>query len=123
MCAHTQSLSRVRFFATPWTVVHLQARILEWVAGDLPEPGIHPMSTALTSGFFTTEPPGKSGTIHPMANGPVSLPIPYPGLPSKYPASSFRENEIHSLPHFSFLGRRSLRLEAPGHQHSWKDAH
>ena len=39
-----------------------QARILEWVAispgdpGDLPNPGINPMSPALTGGFFTTEP-------------------------------------------------------------------
>ena len=27
--------------------------------GDLPDPGIEPMSPALTGGFFTTEPPGK----------------------------------------------------------------
>ena len=36
----------------------LQARILEWVAipfsGDLPDPGIEPMSPALAEGFFTT---------------------------------------------------------------------
>jgi len=34
----------------------LQARILEWVAfpGDLPDPGIEPMSTAMASRFFTT---------------------------------------------------------------------
>ena len=57
--------------ATPWTVAHqtplsmgfFQARILEWVAtsssGDLPDPGIEPVSPALAGGFFTTEPPGK----------------------------------------------------------------
>ena len=57
--------------ATPWTVAHqtplslgfFQARILEWVAtsssGDLPDPGIEPVSPALADGFFTTEPPGK----------------------------------------------------------------
>ena len=28
--------------------------------GDLPDPGIKPMSPALASGFFTTEPPGNS---------------------------------------------------------------
>ena len=28
-------------------------------SGDLPNPGIEPASPALTSGFFTTEPPGK----------------------------------------------------------------
>ena len=27
--------------------------------GDLPDPGIKPMSSALVGGFFTTEPPGK----------------------------------------------------------------
>jgi len=27
--------------------------------GDLPSPGIKPVSPALTGGFFTTEPPGK----------------------------------------------------------------
>ena len=40
-----------------------QARILAWVAfpspGDLPYPGIKPMSSALAGRFFTTEPPGK----------------------------------------------------------------
>ena len=44
----------------------LQARILEWVAiptpGDLPGPGIKPVSPAspaLAGGLFTTVPPGK----------------------------------------------------------------
>ena len=34
----------------------LQARILEWVAfpGDLPDPGIEPMSAAMARRFFTT---------------------------------------------------------------------
>ena len=27
--------------------------------GDLPDPGIKPVSPALAAGFFTTEPPGK----------------------------------------------------------------
>ena len=52
----------------PGSSVHeiLQARILEWVAfpplGDLPDPGIEPMSLespALAGGFFTSVPPGK----------------------------------------------------------------
>ena len=44
----------------PGSSVHgiSQARILEWVAfpppGDLPDPGIKPMSPALAGGFFTT---------------------------------------------------------------------
>ena len=28
-------------------------------SGDLPDPGIEPVSPALAGGFFTTEPPGK----------------------------------------------------------------
>ena len=28
--------------------------------GDLPDPETEPMSSALSGGFFTTEPPGKS---------------------------------------------------------------
>ena len=44
----------------PGSSVHgiLQARTLEWVAvpssGDLPEPGVEPMSLALAGRFFTT---------------------------------------------------------------------
>ena len=40
-----------------------QARMLEWVAisypGNLPNPGIEPISPALAGGFFTTEPLGQ----------------------------------------------------------------
>ena len=40
-----------------------QARILEWVAipppGDLPDPGIEPMSPALQADSLPSEPPGK----------------------------------------------------------------
>ena len=55
-------------YSLPGSSVHgiSQARILEWVAfpppGDLPDPGIKPVSLAspaLAGGFFTTEPPGK----------------------------------------------------------------
>ena len=53
-------------YSPPDSSVHgiSQAIILEWVAispgdpGDLPNPGINPMSPELTGGFFTTEPPG-----------------------------------------------------------------
>ena len=40
-----------------------QAKTPEWVAisysGDLPNPGIEPVSPALAGRFFTIEPPGK----------------------------------------------------------------
>ena len=56
---------------TPWAVAH-QAHLSmgflrqeHWSGlpfpfpGDLPNPGTEPMSPALASGFFTTEPSGK----------------------------------------------------------------
>ena len=66
-----KSLSRVRLFATPWTVAHQAplsmgfARQEYWSGlpfpspGDLPNPGIKPMSPALAGGFFTSEPTEK----------------------------------------------------------------
>ena len=71
---HAQSLSRVQLFATPWTVareVPLSIRFSRqeyWnglpflPVGDLPDPGIEPMSSASPASvdrFFSTEPPGK----------------------------------------------------------------
>jgi len=49
--------------STPCSSVHgiSQARILEWLPfpslGDLPNPGMEPLSPALVGGFFTAEPP------------------------------------------------------------------
>ena len=70
-----KSLSRVRLFATPWTVA-LQApqsmgfsRQERWSGvpfpspGDLPDPGIEPRSPALQADALTSEPPGKHVTI------------------------------------------------------------
>ena len=64
-----KSLSRVRLFATPWTVTY-QAPLSMWFSrqeywsglpgptpGDLPNPGIEPtsfLSPALAGEFFTT---------------------------------------------------------------------
>ena len=66
------SFSRVRLFATPWTIA-LQAPLSmrfskqEYWSGlpfpsprDLPYPGIELKFPALTGRFFTTEPPGES---------------------------------------------------------------
>ena len=64
-----------RLFVTPWTVAcqtppsvgffrqEYWSGLLSPSPGDLPEPGIEPVSPALTGGFFTAEPPGK-----PMKN-------------------------------------------------------
>ena len=65
-------LSHVQLFETPWTVA-LQATVSimgfprqeYWselpffYPGDLPDPGIKPMSLALAGRFFMTESPGK----------------------------------------------------------------
>ena len=66
-----KSLSRVRLFATPWTVAHQAppsmgfSRQEYWSGlpfsspGDLPNPGIEPRSPALQADTFISEPPGK----------------------------------------------------------------
>ena len=69
-------------FEMPWTVAHQASlsmgffRQEHWSGlpfpppGDLPDPGIElasPTSSALASGFFTTEPPGKAHIIYYIA--------------------------------------------------------
>ena len=75
-----QSLSRVRLFATPWTVAHQTplsmgfSRQEYWSGlpcpppGDLPNPGIKPRSPSLQADSLPSEPPGK-----PMSTGVGSL--------------------------------------------------
>ena len=67
-----KSLSRVRLFATPWTVGHQAPPSVgfprqEYVSGvpfpspgDLSEPGIEPESPAFQADALTSEPPGLS---------------------------------------------------------------
>ena len=67
----SQSLSRVRLFATPWSIAHQAplsmgfSREEYWSGlpfpspGDLPNPGIEPRSPALQAYALTSEPPGK----------------------------------------------------------------
>ena len=66
-----KSLSRVRLFATPWTVAYQAPPSMgffrqEYWSGlpfpspeDLPDPGIKPRSPALQADALTSEPPGK----------------------------------------------------------------
>ena len=66
-----KSLSRVRLFATPWTVAYQASpsmgfsRQEYWNGlpfpspGDLPDPGIEPKSPTLEADTLTSEPPGK----------------------------------------------------------------
>ena len=67
-----KSLSRVRLFATLWTVAHQTplsmgfSRQEYWSGlpfpspGDLPDPGIEPRFPALQADTLTSEPPGNS---------------------------------------------------------------
>ena len=69
MCMHAQSLSRIRYFATSWTVTHQSilsmgfSRQEYWSGlpfpspGALPDPGIKTVSPAPADRFFITEPP------------------------------------------------------------------
>ena len=71
LCYFCQSLSRVRLFATPWTVGHQAppsmgfSRQEYWSGmpfpspGDLPDSGIKPRSPALQADTLTSEPLGK----------------------------------------------------------------
>ena len=66
-----KSLSRVRLFATLWTVAHQAPRSMgfsrqEYWSGlpflpprDIPNPGIEPWAPALESDTLPSEPPGK----------------------------------------------------------------
>ena len=71
VCVCVKSLSRLRFFATPWTVACQDplsmgfSRQEYWSGlplpspGDLPNPGIEPGSPALQANALSSEPPGK----------------------------------------------------------------
>ena len=76
MTEHTQLLSLVQLFVTPWTIAHQVPlsmgfpRQEYWsglpfpTPGDLPDPGIKPKSLALADRFFTTELRSKSLKQH-----------------------------------------------------------
>ena len=71
MVSKVKSLSRVRLFATPWTVAYQAPQSMgfsrqEYWSGlpfpssaDLPDPGIEPGSPALQADVLPSEPPGK----------------------------------------------------------------
>ena len=73
--ASVMSLSRVRLFATPWTVAYQAplsmgfSRQYYWSGlpfpspEDLPDPGVEPRFPALGTDALPSEPPGKS-VIH-----------------------------------------------------------
>ena len=74
---HVCVLSHVRVFVTPWTVAHKAPLSMKFSKQeywselplpspeDLPNPGIKPISPALTGRFFTIDPLGKPHGYHP----------------------------------------------------------
>ena len=72
--------SPVRLFPTPWTVAHQAPLSMAFPRqefwselpfpspGNLPGPGIKPMSPALAGRFFTTEAPGKPEYLYSGKN-------------------------------------------------------
>ena len=69
-------LSRVRLFATPWTVAHQAPPSMDFSGqeywsglpspspGDLPDPRIEPRSPALQADALPSEPPGNDTNIY-----------------------------------------------------------
>ena len=77
-------LSRVRLFKTPWTVAHQDPPSIGfskqeyWSGlpfpspGDLPNPGIEPVSPAFQADALISEPPGKLNfDLIPFKNKPL----------------------------------------------------
>ena len=107
-----KSLSRVRPFATPWTVAYQGyvgfSRQEYWSGlpfpspGDLPDPGIEPGAPALKADALTSEPPGKHSCaspilpIHPSPHLSVLATI---SLPSKSGSLFLFYKQVH-LHHF-----------------------
>ena len=88
LCARlseVKSLSRVRLFATSWTVAYQAppsmgfSRQECWSGlpfsspGDLPDPGIEPGSPALQADALPSEPPGKSQNKIRVSNFPTII--------------------------------------------------
>ena len=81
-----KSLSRVRLYATPWTVAYQAppfmgfSRQEYWSGlpflspGDLPKPGIEPGSPALQTDALPSEPPGKPNWVIILCVGEIMFP-------------------------------------------------
>ena len=113
-CLHTsapgsevKSLSRVRLFATPWTVAYQAppsmrfSRQESWSGlpfpspGDLPDSGIEPGSPALRADALPSEPPGKPQATSHLFSDSMDLPI--------LDISYGRNHTIYSLSVLAFL--------------------
>ena len=98
--AKVKFLSRVRLFATPWTVAYQAplsmgfSRQQYWSGlpcpspGDLPDPGIKPRSPALQTDALPSQPPGKSKEKKSRA----------PGIPRRSPIQVLTRPDPAQLP-------------------------
>ena len=74
MKVKVKSLSCIRLFATPWTIVHQAppstgfSRQEYWSGVPLPSPRNGTYISWITGGFFTTELPGKPLRVWPQTN-------------------------------------------------------
>ena len=75
-------------------------------SGDLPDPGIEPMSPSLAGGFFTTEPPGKPIRDMKLYRGSKTH-----HHPSDLKIKIFLSLRLYSIP----FGRWALLSEGPGY--------
>ena len=78
--SEVKSLSRVRLFATPWTVAYQAPKSMEFSRqeywsrlpfpspGDLPNPGVEPGSPTLQADTLSSEPPGGTGLPKHLSN-------------------------------------------------------
>ena len=101
---HAQLLSCVWFFVTLWAVAHQVplsmgfSRQEYWSGlsfpppGDLPDPGIEPMSSALADMFFTPESPGKPTLATCLFKKPISSLLTFAGW-----IQLFFQNKLLSL--------------------------
>ena len=77
-CAELSHLVVSDSLLTPWTVAHQAplsmgfSRQEDWSGlpfpppGDLPDPGVEPVSPTLAGGFFSTEPPRKPHMVNKL---------------------------------------------------------
>ena len=117
-----KSLSRVRLFATPWTVAYQAplsmgfSRQEYWSGlpfpspGDLPDPGIEPRSPTLEADALTSEPPGKPFTTKPPGKPDVNVNPSIFLVLHHYNTVILSKLFNHLEPHFSHLKKRKIPI-------------
>ena len=102
-----KSFSRVRLFATPWTIAYQDPQSMEFYRqeywsglpfpspGDLPNPGIKPQSPALQTEALLSEPPGiRKGKVNRGESNQVGYQIPQGKLIPKIRFVEVKDKEM-----------------------------